>query len=49
MAKTKIKGRSTYGQRRKVNGADRYAGFVNGVPQRADVIAGRMVEHDFAR
>ena len=47
--KTKIKGRSTYGQRRKVNGADRYASFVNGVAQRADIIAGRMVEHDFAR
>lgn len=39
------KGTSTYKTRRAVNGADRYASFVNGVAQRADVIAGRIVTH----
>ncbi len=44
---TKTSKRSTYGTRKRINGADRYATFSGGKQQSSETIAGTTVTHKF--
>lgn len=41
-----MKAKSSYAERRKVRGADSYGDWRQGVQQRADVIAGRVLVYN---